>query len=176
VGRDRQREIEELFRAHGKGVGGYVLARVGDPELAEEITSRVFLTVVRRFHQQRGSVLGWLWAIVRSELARHFRGRQPQEAPSASLPASQELPPEELARRELHECLQAALGKLSEEQRQLVGLKFFLGLRNQEIAAATGLTPSNVGVKLHRALAELRELLDGPASVLLPRLNGGAMS
>jgi RNA polymerase sigma-70 factor, ECF subfamily len=176
VGGDSQREIEQLFRAHGKGVGGYILARVGDPELAEEITARVFLTVVRRYHQQRGSVLGWLWAIVRTELARHFRQRQPQSPPSESLPAPAELPPEQLARRELHDCLRAALGKLSEEQRQLIGLKFFLNLRNQEIAAATGLTPSNVGVKLHRALKELRLLLDGPPPVLLPRFNEGETS
>ncbi|HYT88825.1 MAG TPA: sigma-70 family RNA polymerase sigma factor [Gemmataceae bacterium] len=175
MGRDPRREIEQLFRAHGKGVGSYVLARVGDPELAEEITSRVFLTVVRCYHQQRGSVLGWLWAIVRSEVARYFRDRRPQISPSEDLPAPLELPPDELARRELHDCLRTAMGKLSEEQQQLLGLKFFLNLRNQEIAEATGLTPSNVGVKLHRALRELRELLNGPASVHFPQSTQGDM-
>ncbi|MCI0459399.1 MAG: sigma-70 family RNA polymerase sigma factor [Gemmataceae bacterium] len=176
MGLDHRGEIEQLFRTHGRGVGNYVLARVGDPELAEEITSRVFLIVVRRYHQRRGSILAWLWAIVRSELARHFRERRQHTPPPDDLPAPLELPPEQLARRELHAALQTALGKLSDEQQQLLGLKFFLGLRNQEIATTTGLTPSNVGVKLHRALRELRDLLNGPASLLLPGLNEGEMS
>jgi DNA-directed RNA polymerase specialized sigma24 family protein len=33
----------------------------------------VFLTVVRRLHQCRASEAAWLWAVVRSELARHWR-------------------------------------------------------------------------------------------------------
>mgnify|MGYP002399731273 CR=1 FL=1 len=150
--------IEQLFLRHGSGVGSYVLARVGDAELAEEITARVFLTVVRRFDQLRGSAVGWLWAIVRSELARHFRRRGGQ--PLGELPSPRPLPLEEMAERELHIRLQGALERLSEEQRDLVSMKFFLGLRNLEIAEATGLTPSNVGVKLHRALRELRDLLE----------------
>jgi RNA polymerase sigma-70 factor (ECF subfamily) len=170
LGRDHRGEIERLFRAHGSGVGSYLLARVGDPELAEELTARVFLAVVRGYHQLHGSAVGWLWTIVRTELARHFREHRAQAPPPEDLPAPLELPPEQLARRELHASLRAALGKLSQEQQQLVGLKFFLGLGNQQIAAATGLSASNVGVKLHRALKELRDLLDTPLS-LLPRTN-----
>ena len=45
--------MERLFRQYGRGVGGYLLARTGDPELAEEITARVFLTVVRRYYGLR---------------------------------------------------------------------------------------------------------------------------
>ncbi len=70
MGRDHRDEIEQLFRAHGRGVGNYVLARVGDPELAEEITSRVFLIVVRRYHQRRGSVLAWLISATNSSTLR----------------------------------------------------------------------------------------------------------
>jgi DNA-directed RNA polymerase specialized sigma24 family protein len=54
-------------------VGAFVLVRVRDPELAEEITSRVFEKVVQRHEQCRVSLLGWMWSIVRSEISRHFR-------------------------------------------------------------------------------------------------------
>jgi RNA polymerase sigma-70 factor (ECF subfamily) len=73
------------------------------------------------------------------------------------------LPEDRLERKEETDLLHAALTQLSEEQQQLISLKFFLGLRNQEIAQATGLTPSNVGVKLHRSLKELRNLMQPPA-------------
>lgn len=162
MGEERQIEIERLFRQYGKGIGGYVLARIGDAELAEEITARVFLTVVRQIEQRRGHEAGWLWAIARSELARYFRDRSARAPLEADLPAADEPPAEQAARREQFDRLRAALDRLAEPAREVVGMKFFLGLRNHEIAAATGLSVSNVGVIVHRALKELRRLLGDP--------------
>src|SRR5687767_9205940 len=62
---ERRAKVEELFMRHAKGVAGYVLARVGDAEVAEVVTSSVFEIVVRRIDQCRGSPAAWLWSIVR---------------------------------------------------------------------------------------------------------------
>lgn len=159
---DARDQIELLFRRYGKGVGGYVLTRVGDAELAEEITARVFLTVVRRFDQVRGREAAWLWAVVRSELSRHYRSLRPHCPPDEDHPDSTGSPEEALLRREAHEQLASALERLPENLHRLIYLKFFLGLRNLEIARACGLTPSNVGVLLHRALRQLRTWLEEP--------------
>lgn len=155
-----QQEIERLFREYGKGVGGYVLARVGDAELAEEITSRVFLQVVRHFDQRRGPPAPWLWGIVRNELARHFRAPLRRSSLDESLQDTKLLPSEELERREFSALLTTALERLDETDRELIGMKFFLRMGNQEIAAATGLTPSNVGVRLFRTIQRLRGLME----------------
>jgi DNA-directed RNA polymerase specialized sigma24 family protein len=69
---DRRQKVEVLYRRYGKGVASFVLARVGDPHVAESITAGVFLLVVRRFEQCRGSPIAWLWSIVRTEVARYF--------------------------------------------------------------------------------------------------------
>jgi RNA polymerase sigma factor (sigma-70 family) len=156
----RQQEIERLFREYGKGVGGYVLARVGDAELAEEVTARVFLQVVRHYDQRRGPAGPWLWGIVRNELARHFRQARPARPLDESLADTKLLPGEELERREFADLLRAALDRLDEADRDLVGLKFFLRMGNLEIAAATGLTATNVGVRLFRTLQRLRGLME----------------
>lgn len=159
---DARDDIERLFRCYGRGVGSYVLTRVGDPELAEEITARVFLTVVRRFDQVRGREAAWLWAIVRSELARHFRSLRPHHPPDEELPDRGASPEEDLLRRESHERLRRALDRLSEPQQRLVCMKFFLNMRNLDIATAVGLSPSHVGVLIHRTLKQLRTWLEGP--------------
>ncbi len=157
---DRRDEIERLFRRYGKGVGGYLLARTGDAELAEEITARVFLTVVRRFGQLRGSAAAWLWSVVRSELALHYRGRKSlplhADAPTPGPP-----PDEAAEKRQTLERLHKGLDDLPPDLHEIVYMKFFLNLRNQEIAEALGLTPSNVGVKVHRTLKELRRRMGG---------------
>ena len=152
-------KIADLFLRCGPGVGSYVLLRVGSPELAEEITARVFLTVVRQFPQQNGSLIGWLWSIVRTELGRHYRQR-PVQAFREDIESAEPMPLEEMERKELAELLRHCLDRLPEDEHQLISLKFFLGLGNQEIAEATGLTPSNVGVKLHRILKGLRGQLE----------------
>jgi len=167
---DRRQKIERLYRRYGKGVGSFVLARVGDPHLAESITAGIFLLVVRRFAQCRGSPVAWLWSIVRTEVARYFRDRH-EVAPLDVEPTDYSADPRRLAERsETDARMGNALQRLSDEQQTLVYMKFFLDMPNTDIAEALGMTPSNVGVVVHRAVKRLRELMtrdNGP--VLLPQ-------
>src|SRR5436309_1378434 len=116
---DARKKIEDLFVRYAAGVSRCVLLRVGSPELAEEITARVFLSVVRNFHQQDGSVVGWLWAILRTELARHFR-EKPHQAYPPDLAALSALPAEAMERQERSALLHAALRKLGDDDQQLI--------------------------------------------------------
>jgi RNA polymerase sigma-70 factor (ECF subfamily) len=156
---DARTRVEQLFRRYAEGVSRFVLLRVGSPELAEEITARVFLAAVRHIDQQRGSPVAWLWAIVRSELSRHYRQRK-HEAYAAEMASSLPSPVEELEHRERDAALTEAIRELADDAQQLISLKFFLRATNVEIAATLGLTPTNVGVKVHRALKELRRKLE----------------
>jgi RNA polymerase sigma-70 factor (ECF subfamily) len=157
---NRRDKIETLFRTHARGVGAYLLARLGDANLAEAITSRVFLIVVRAIDQCKGSPTAWLWSIVRSELARHFRDRKKHEVLNESLPDPAAEPFEQAATREMQIKMRQALERLPDDQQQLVYMKFFQGMPNKEIAVATGLTASNVGVLIHRALKQLRTYIE----------------
>jgi RNA polymerase sigma-70 factor (ECF subfamily) len=159
---DTRKRIEELFNRCGRGIGSYVLLRVRSPELAEEITARVFLNVVRSIRQQRGSIVAWLWAIVRSELSRHYRERPTRSLPQ-DLVAFQQEPLDDLERVERQRLLQTALAELPEEHQEILTFKFFLNLSNVEIAEIAGLSASNVGVKIHRALKVLRDRLSSLA-------------
>lgn len=159
---DARRQIDELFRRYGKGVGSYVLARVRDRDVAESLTAGVFLQVVRRFEQCRTSPAAWLWTIVRNELARYFRDRKATE-PLDAEPADDTGrfdPTLAFERREAEGRLGAALRLLTEEQQALVYMKFFLDMSNVDIAEALKMTPSNVGVVAHRAIKRLRDVME----------------
>ena len=58
-------------------------------------------------------------------------------------------------------ALAAALGALAPRERELIALKFFAGLANAEIAAVLGISESNAGTRLHRAITKLREACNG---------------
>lgn len=141
-------------------MGNFLLSRLGDAELAEELTSRVFVTVVRCIDQCRGNEAAWLWAIVRSEMARHLRDRKLHAEADETIADRAAATPADLAdARETALRLKSALAQLGDAQQTIIYMKFFQDMRNIDIAAATGLTPANVGVMVHRSLKALRDLL-----------------
>lgn len=157
---DRRRQIEDLFRRYGKGVGSYVLAQVGNADVAETITGSVFLIVVRRFEQCRTSPVAWLWSIVRSEIARYFRDRKDVVPLDVEPPDPLNDPRRHAESRESAQQVRRAMAELTEEQQKLIYMKFFLDLPNVEIAHSLGMTPGNVGVVAHRAVKRLREVME----------------
>jgi RNA polymerase sigma-70 factor (ECF subfamily) len=157
---ERTSQIEELFRQYGRGVGSYILARVGNADFAETITSNVFMIVVRRIDQCRSSPSAWLWSIVRSELARHFRQHRPTVELDEKLRDPALTPPELASQNEMQQRMRIAIDQLNEEQQRIVYLKFFQDVSNTEIAIELGLSASNVGVIVHRAIKRLRELME----------------
>lgn len=162
TGRQKE-EIERLFQRYGAGVGNYVLARLGDAELAEEITSRVFVKVVQRYEQCTHSPAGWLWSIVRTEILHYLRERKGGAETEFEPADARPTPPERAAASEMHLRMREALEQLSPEKQQLVYMKYFQDMSHQEIAEATDKTVSNVGVSVFRALAELRALMEPAA-------------
>ncbi len=105
----------------------------------------------------------WLLAIVGNE-ARNRRvaaGRRErlalragEERPVASAAAAAEA--EALAAGEREELL-AAVGRLPERDRLVIGARFFLELNEAETAAALGIRKGTVKSRLSRALERLRE-------------------
>lgn len=174
---EQQSLVEDLFAAYSRGVGSFVLARVGDADVAEEVVSRVFVRVTGAIAQCRGAPAAWLWAIVRNELAMHFRGLRSHlgvrpldtldgfAALEHGLVSSCEPPEARAESAETRSQLARALSRLSEESQQLVWMKFYQDMGNTEIAEATGMKPGHIGVLLHRAIKQLRaELVEAPES------------
>ena len=96
----------------------------------------------------------WLYGIARhvvmDELSRRKRVEPRGELPEAIAEWAQD---DRLA-------LAEALSKLPREQRQVIELKFLLGLTNDEVAAALGKSPGAVNAQQWRALRALRGLLE----------------
>lgn len=156
--------FDRLYRASRDDVFAYVASLLGDRAAAEEVTAAAFERAYRkrsRFDPRRGEPRAWLFGIARNaaldELRR--RGRQAElSAEPADLAAELE---ESAERSERRLAVATALAALAPRERELIALKFFAGLSNAEIAAVTGVSESNAGTKLHRAVTKLREACDG---------------
>ena len=56
--------------------------------------------------------------------------------------------------------MRTALAALPPRERELIALKFHAGLDNAELAAVLGVSVSNAGTLLHRAVTKLRKAID----------------
>jgi len=95
----------------------------------------------------------------RNVAADHLRARRPHVAldEAASVATATGTPEDEAVRHSDGERLASLLPLLPERERELLAMKYGAGMTNRAIATATGLTESNVGTIVHRAVLTLRE-------------------
>lgn len=134
--------------------------RFGEAADAEDLTARTFEKAWRARHQYRRDLAGfstWLLSIARNVAIDHHRSRRPQ-APleDAAAVAAGSTPEDDAVRASDAGRLSLLLSQLPERDRELLSLKYGAGLTNRAIAKATGLSESNVGTILHRAVDALR--------------------
>jgi len=164
---------EEFFSNHFDRLYAYVRMRVGERD-CEDLVGDILLRAIEKLDQLKGDPAAWLFAIARSRIADHYRRDfQLKGAGMNAFPVQTEMleqrpeprekrPLEELEAAEFRVLLQRKLAMLSDVERDVIAFKFTDGLSNIQIAQVLGLTPTNLGVILHRALKRLREsMLDG---------------
>lgn len=134
--------------------------RVGDGPVAEDLTSITFEKAWRgrnRYRRDLGRFGTWLMAIARNVAVDHYRRRRPEAPLEEAETVTAGATPEQLAeRRSDLERLDGLLATLPARERELIALKYGSDLNNREIARLTGLSESNVGTRLHRAVQTLR--------------------
>ena len=157
-------DFEALYRAARDDVFAYVATLLRDRAAAEDVTAAAFERAYRRqrtYKAGRGTPRAWLFGIARNAALDELRRRQRSAALAADPADLEAQAPEDGAERALRRAaVRAALATLEPRERELVALKFHAGLDNAEIAAVLGVSVSNAGSKLHRAMTKLREAVE----------------
>jgi RNA polymerase sigma-70 factor (ECF subfamily) len=138
--------------------------------LAEDVVQDSFLGLWRnagRYAEDKGSVKGWLLAIVRhraiDSMRRRRNGVAIADETEEPLPSALTLPDiwPEVAGRLDAEQIRLALVKLPETQREVIELAYFDGLTQREIATTTGAPLGTVKSRMRLGLVSMRrELID----------------
>jgi RNA polymerase sigma factor (sigma-70 family) len=156
--------FEVLFRESAGDVHGYLVSLLRDRSAAEDITALAFERLYRsRAHldRRRGTPRAWLFAIARNaaldELRRRRRTGAYDAGAGAGDPADDHAGNDPYEQADRRATVAGALAALPLRERELVLLKFHGQLSNAELARAMGISESNAGTRLHRALTRLRE-------------------
>ncbi len=143
----------------------YIFYRVCDQEVAEDLTSEVFARMLANLSRYKSSgkpILSWLFTIARNLVIDHYR----QAKKTNLLPLEEDLvdgeadhPVQATEDHYAQECLTRALRHLTEEQRQVIQLKFIENREINELAAILGKNERAIRSLQHRALAALHRFM-----------------
>ena len=154
--------IDALFRECAADVHGYAVSLLGDRSSAEDVTALAFERLYRvraRLDRMRGTPRAWLFTIARNAALDELRSRtrrthQAVDDPPERTDAD---PGAALEHAERRATVRTALATLPRREQELVLLKFHGQLSNAELARVLGISESNAGTRVHRALNRLRE-------------------
>ncbi|MCA9875290.1 MAG: sigma-70 family RNA polymerase sigma factor [Anaerolineales bacterium] len=164
---DALTEIHNLYYAP---LFRYILMRVNDHALAEDLTSDVFirlLSALRDHTAPRNTLKGWLFAVASRVVNDHYRQhyRYPQTELDESVPAQQEMADERIENILSKEALREAVTELTEDQQNTLALRFGFGMSIQETAQVMDKSEGSIKMLQARAVAALaRRLLPGRVS------------
>jgi RNA polymerase sigma-70 factor (ECF subfamily) len=157
----------EIYDEHQPAIYRYIAYRVGSDGVAEDLTSDVFVKLVDKidgFTYCGRPILAWLYTIARNLVNDHHRRRGRSEV----VPLDEGLradcvDPEDAAASALDRGrLSAALEGLTEDQRQVIILKFLDDLDNHTVAQILDKSYGAVKSLQHRGLNALYRALAGP--------------
>ena len=152
-----QRCFAEIVRRYSGMVFSKTLSVVRREELAKEVTQQTFIRAYERLAYWRNDSLGpWLVTIAihtaldELERERKTRGSNIPSATTSEYDAEHEA---------LLQRMEKAVDTLPEQDRQLIRLHYYQRVKTEEIARQTGLSQSNVLVRLHRVRDKLRKMM-----------------
>ena len=165
-------EFVHLYDAHFEAIYHFLLGRVADRQLAEDLTSDTFMIALEKIDKYRYEgkpFRAWLYRIAINELNQHYRDkkreheamvREWKEVGEAFEAADLDVKEKESKEEQvLHlKQLNEAFHLLKPDEQDVLSLRYFQDLSYNEMADTLNTSVNNIGVKLNRALKRLSQL------------------
>ena len=161
-----QQALADLYDWYMPRVYKYVVARVGNPAEAEDLTEEVFLKMlgaIGGFRWREVPFSSWIFRIAHNCIATHYRRSAQRggamselsedmvdERPDLALAVEERITIEEVRR---------ASALLPDAQREVIALRFAVGLSIADTAKALGKREGNIKALQHKAVAKLQKML-----------------
>lgn len=154
--------FERIYNLLVDDLYSYIRGQTRNETVAEDLVANVFLKAWRSAKGYRPSshtFRRWIFTIARNEVRDYWRASQ-RTLPMVEFEISDERQPEPQSDpAEVRRLVQQALATLTEEQRQVVVLRYFSNKSHEEIATILGKREGAVRAQLMRALRQMRKVM-----------------
>lgn len=162
--------FNQLVNLWYKRIYNYALKYFSDHDMAMEITQKTFITMNRKLNTLRepGKFKSWLYRVASNHCHEEERRRKRTHLKIAVDVENQEAqnvegvdydPDRKFQQNELAEILLDALSSISEDQREVVIMKEYEGLKFFEIAEILDISENTVKSRMYYGLSALRKVL-----------------
>jgi len=155
-------QVSLLFERHHKRIFNFLARMTADRELAEDLTQNVFLRLIKYKNSYKVGLRfqSWIYQMARNVFSDHYQATKKKLSGSIDIEkVSDRLEDKEYSidQEEREKLLHRCLGMLNDEQRELLVLTRFQHMKYEEVADIMNTSVVNIKVKVHRAIAKLRE-------------------
>ena len=156
--------LGQIFDNHYEQIYCYVQRRLGNADSAQNIASECFCRLLQAYQDGRGphdGVLYWLYRVAHNLVVDVYRqaDRQPLPLYEGLLSDKDPQPEEAVLQQQQQVRVRWALAQLTEDQQQVLSLKFFEGMDNEQVADIMHKTIGAVKSLQHRGLVSLERFL-----------------
>ncbi|MBN2100558.1 sigma-70 family RNA polymerase sigma factor [Candidatus Dojkabacteria bacterium] len=163
-----RKHFGDLYVIYKDKVESFILKKVSDREIAEDLTSKVFekaMTKISQFKWKGVSFGCWIFRIARNTVYDYYRSDKKDKRTSLK----EEIGTEKMAVSDLEEDvlhnerekeLFNIIASFESEDQYLLYFKYFERLSNRDISERMGLSESNVATKLHRIRRKMKTVLE----------------
>jgi RNA polymerase sigma-70 factor, ECF subfamily len=156
--------LAAIYDQFNRGIYIYSLRLLGEHDLAEECVAETFSRFLHALHTGSGPqqyLQAYLYRIAHNWITDSYRSQASFSTELDENLADEERPslPQSLDESLEQARIRAALRQLSDDQRQVIALRFLEGWENEDVAAALNKPIGAIRALQHRAIASLRKIL-----------------
>jgi RNA polymerase sigma-70 factor (ECF subfamily) len=162
--------IEHLILRHKDTVFGYILSKVKDVDLANDIFQDVFIKVINKLNEGRyneeGKFIAWVMRISHNMVIDHFRKHARVKMIRSTdeynifdiIGGKEDCTEDRMIHKQVVKELKQLVAYLSEEQREVLEMRFYADMTFKEIALECNISINTALGRMRYALINLRKL------------------
>ena len=157
------RSFSKVVDMYSNRCYGYFYRLTGNTDLSDELLSELFVKLVEKIGTYKGgSFESWLFRVASNIFHDYLRGKQRHKKmlEFRKEQAESKITEEKKSVNEQFDKLQSQLGRLDDDTRELIMLRFYSELSFKEIAEMRSEPIGTTLAKLHRGLKRLREFME----------------
>lgn len=170
--------LEALIKRHQSRIYGFILSKIADRDLADDIFQDTFIKVIHTLKSDRyneeGKFLPWVTRIAHNLVMDYFRKekRAGMQRDSEALPFFSFLKDDGdtiesfMIKEQIEEDVRILIRELPEDQQQVIMMRMYQDLSFKEIAELTDVSINTALGRMRYALLNLRKLIDQKKLIL----------
>lgn len=154
-----EEEKTKIYEDYSLKVRNFILSKVNDFNLAEDLTSDVFLKVynnIDKYDPKKSSLSTWIFTIARNRLIDYYRTRKVESELPEDLTYEIE---EDICNEDNLQMLKEGLKKLSDKEKNLILLHYYSRMTLKDAAVKMGISYPYAKILHSKALLKLRKYI-----------------